>query len=572
MKKKTFLLTMILLLILSSCSDSPANSQPDTPPDPDIESPEDEESGPLTKVPFSKGFNLSGWLNLEEQWFNADAFNEKDFDELKSLGCDVVRVPVNFPLNMGAAPEYKFTSNFLKALDNAIDMAERHDMFIIIDQHSYGSEFPSDKGEAIITEGFRQLAQRYVKRSDKIVFELCNEPNGSFLQNEWPQMQRRLISAIREIDKKHIIIATAFQCNADQLIALPDYDDERLIYTFHFYDPFIFTHQGASWSESPEKYIKNVPFPYDASRMPAMPPQFKGTDREGSYIRYSTEGTENAVQEILQRTQDWATKNGNLLFCGEFGALENAPAQDRINWYKTVCDKLSQLGIAWTAWQYRGDFDIFNGSPIFELNINKDILQAMGLTIPAALEKDCPDIILYGDYRASWLTPENEQKVYFDYKDHPYGDAGSCIRWDIPNANSLITLTAWPVINLKSYVEAGAKLEFAVRTQDPIQKLTVRFQQYKDGAPWQWRNIQTITTSASVSDAVKFSNDGKWQIISIPLKDFYIYGTMGDWKEKPSGNDEGFAWDCINKIEFCADGNDAVAGKIIFFDEIAIRR
>ncbi len=573
MKRLFYLFWVLLFVNLASCKDSPEQpNQPVNPKPGEEEPPIEEPVGPLTKVPFSKGFNLSGWLNLSEEWFNPDAFNNKDFDDLKSLGCDVVRVPINFPYNMGNAPEYKFSGTFLKALDNAIELAESHDMFIILDQHSYGSDFPADTGEAILTAGFKQLAQRYAKRSDKIIFELCNEPNGTFLQNEWPQMQSRLISAIREIDEKHIIIATAYQCNPEQLIALPNYDDERTIYTFHFYDPFIFTHQGASWSESPEKYIKNVPFPYDAARMPSMPSQFKGTDREGSYNRYPTEGTEAALQAILQRTYDWAQKNGKLLFCGEFGALENAPTQDRVRWYKATCDKLSQLGIAWTAWQYRGDFDIFDGSPVFELNIDKDLIKAMGLTVPAGLDNDCPDILLYGNSRASWLTPENIQNANFDYTDRPYGDSGSCIRWDISNANSLITLTAWPVINLKRYAEAGAKLEFAVRTQDPIHKLTIRFQQYKDGAPWQWRNIQTITTSSSVNDAIKFANNGQWQIISIPLKDFYVYGTMGTWKEKPSENEEGFVWDFINKFELCADGNNALAGKIIYFDEIAIRK
>jgi endoglucanase len=70
-----------------------------------------------------------------------------------------------------------------------------------------------------------------------------------------------------------------------ELKNMPVYTDANLIYTFHFYDPFMFTHQGASWTSGLQD-VANVPFPYDAARMPAVPASAKGTWVENSLNNY----------------------------------------------------------------------------------------------------------------------------------------------------------------------------------------------------------------------------------------------------------------------------------------------
>ena len=76
-----------------------------------------EEVVPLKSIPFSKGLNLSDWFNVSEAyWFNPDVYTENDFDQLKSLGIDVVRLPINFPIFMGQAPAYTFDDKFLASI------------------------------------------------------------------------------------------------------------------------------------------------------------------------------------------------------------------------------------------------------------------------------------------------------------------------------------------------------------------------------------------------------------------------------------------------------------------------
>jgi hypothetical protein len=48
----------------------------------------------------------------------------------------------------------------------------------------------------------------------------------------------------------------------DALAALPEYADPNLLYTFHFYDPYLFTHQGKTWGTPDMSGLRGVPFPF----------------------------------------------------------------------------------------------------------------------------------------------------------------------------------------------------------------------------------------------------------------------------------------------------------------------
>lgn len=72
------------------------------------------------------------------------------------------------------------------------------------------------------------------------------------------------------------------------------------ISTFHFYAPFMFTHQGATWTDPSMKSLSGVPFPYDAKSMPACPPNLVGTWVEGTLnVSYATEGTPQRVMHTF---------------------------------------------------------------------------------------------------------------------------------------------------------------------------------------------------------------------------------------------------------------------------------
>lgn len=76
---------------------------------------------------------------------------------------------------------------------------------------------------------------------------------------------------------------------------MPVYEDDKLLYTFHFYDPFVFTHQGATWVSPSMAPLANVPFPYAAQNMPDFPSSLSGSWIHSAFNNYSVDGTVDKV-------------------------------------------------------------------------------------------------------------------------------------------------------------------------------------------------------------------------------------------------------------------------------------
>jgi len=70
------------------------------------------------------------------------------------------------------------------------------------------------------------------------------------------------VKAIREIDSTRWLYIGGNNYNSpDELKNLADIDDDYIVYNFHFYNPFFFTHQKAHWSESAMAYNRTVKYP-----------------------------------------------------------------------------------------------------------------------------------------------------------------------------------------------------------------------------------------------------------------------------------------------------------------------
>jgi endoglucanase len=160
----------------------------------------------------------------------------------------------------------------------------------MIDNHSFDPNVDTspDIGN-ILTKVWSQTASHLKDRSDYILYEILNEPHG-ITTSAWGTIQNQVISAIREKDTRHMIVVGGSGYNSySELANLPHYSDNNLLYTFHFYDPFMFTHQGASWTAPSMEPLSGVPFPYNATSMPACPSSLKGTWIESSLNSYPSD-------------------------------------------------------------------------------------------------------------------------------------------------------------------------------------------------------------------------------------------------------------------------------------------
>jgi endoglucanase len=340
----------------------------------------------MADVPFSRGFNFSKWF--ESRTFKdivLNKFSEQDFIDVKSLGADVIRLPVAFHNFVIDEKKYTLEPELLKYLDTAADWAEKHQIYLIIDNHSFHPVNPTDDNiDKILIPVWEQIARHFKKRGNYLLYEVLNEPHG-IADNRWGEIQQKAIKAIRKIDKKRLIIAGGTNYNSiEKLFQIPFYKDKNLIYTFHFYDPHLFTHQGATWNKPSLDPLSNLPFPCPLNFVPQVHETFKGTWVEESLKHYEHDSKLTKLSETLERAVTFSKERNVPVFCGEFGVfMKQSPKEDRVTWYKFICDEFAKKNIPWIGWDYFGGFGVFKTQfrGDFPADLDKEVITAMGLKI-----------------------------------------------------------------------------------------------------------------------------------------------------------------------------------------------
>lgn len=557
MKNLCKLLPYLIFISLSltniSCNDDPIINEEEAPA----------KTIDIDEIKFTKGVNFSGWFLADSvDGILKTLYKKPDFEQAKSLGVDIIRLPIRFYKMTGDAPEYKIKSDFWEKLDYALNLAEEVGVNIIIDNHSYFgyNTFPKAYGEAQMTKVWEQVAQHCKDRRLNVYYELMNEPDGQYLKENWPEMQGRMIKAIRAIDSKHYIIVSATSTPA--LKDLPDYNDDKLIYTFHMYDPFLFTHQGAA--KTSILNARNIPFPYDSKNMPECPESI--TD-PSLYTNYSKTSTEEYIKNNLNNWLAFAKEKNIKLFCGEFGVLMTYANNDqRCSWYKMVREYLEENNIAWTMWDYHSSFGLFTkgSDERFETDLNFGLVKALGFTAPRSYSEDfIPDIPFYSDdfyWGMHGVSSENKTNINFHDTTYPYKGKNS-IGWTIEKKWSSMAVEIWPVIDLSKHLNAGYHLKFDMRTNVGIDNLHIRFIQYQTNSI-PWRTTYILTKKDNIR------TDNEWFEVTIPLSSFKEIGTMdGNTWHTPAGL---FNWRQINKLEFSTEGNEYANGAKIAIENIVI--
>ncbi len=498
------------------------------------------------QVPFHKGVNLTNWFqsgSAEEIPFGR--FTKTDFQQIKSLGCDVIRLPINLHAMTGGSPDYKIDPLLLRFLDSAVTWAESCHIYLILDNHSFDPAVNTDPNVAnILKKVWQQMAIHFRDRSPYVMYEILNEPHG-IDDNLWNQIQSTVIGIIRQIDTVHTIVVGPANWNSyADLKNLEVYPDKNLIYTFHFYDPMVFTHQGATWTSPSLKSLSGVPFPYDPSRMPACPPGLAGTWVNNDLDRYATLGNMDYITGLLQEAVDFKNKNHVPVFCGEFGVYRlNSNNSDRVAWYEGVRKFLEENNIPWTIWDYKGGFGLFNrnSNELFDNDLNIPLLRALGLNVPPQKPfKVSPDTIGFNLYRDFIEPGINESdwaaggKIDF-YSEELPAQGTFCIDWEGGDQYSNIGFDFVPDKDLSRLVAGNYELEFLTRGSTPDLSYDVRFLDTKTADPGShpWRMGTTIS-SATVPW------NGSWQLVKIPLENMR---ELGAWDNNTWYDPEGkFDW------------------------------
>ena len=380
-----------------------------------------------------------------------------------------------------------------------------------------------------------------------------------------------MINAIRSIDTKHTIVVGGSGYNSyTELKNLPVYSDPKLLYTFHFYDPFVFTHQGATWVNPSMLPLSGVPFPYNSLEMPACPASLKGSWIESSMNSYPANGNVNYVKTLIDNAVSFRNTRGVNVFCGEFGVyIPNSDNSDRCYWYKIVRDYLEKQGIPWTIWDYKGGFGLFEkgSDEFFEHDLNIRLLDSLGLNIPVqtpfSMRPDSTGFLIYTDYIAHGIESSGYSAgpVNFYSGELPAND-NYCLSWSGFSQYNSVGFNFTPDKDLTRLVSQNFALDFMVRGSEPGIKFEIRFVDTKTSVPGDhpWRMGTTI-------DASDAQWDRKWHHVHIPLPAFT---ERGAWDVDTWYNPEGkFDWAKVDRLEISTEYTDII-GKKLWFDNIHI--
>ncbi len=337
-------------------------------------------SGNLNNPVFDikRGINISHWLsqNTDLNIDRENYFKENDVKFLAQNGFDHLRIPIDEE-NLWNNDETKQDKAF-QLLHNAVTWCRKYNLKIIIDLHSVRSHsfnkahnllWESKEEQAHFMELWRQLSSEFKKYPNNLVaYELLNEP-VSEKASSWNELALETIKEIRKNEPNRIIVLGSNRWQSPDTfheLSVPQ-NDKKIILSFHFYVPMILTHYRASWMEI-SKYTGSVNYPglaVDTSELSNY-----GKDVINEVNKINGVFNRDTLLKLIQEPIRVANEYGLQLYCGEFGCLPTVYRSTRLKWYKDARRIFETNGIAWSNWDYKGGFAIFNkqtGNPDYNL-------------------------------------------------------------------------------------------------------------------------------------------------------------------------------------------------------------
>ena len=332
------------------------------------------------------GINASEWFAQSSDYSIQRLTTYTTLDDIElmhGLGFDHIRLSID-PAIFTCRGSWNGCEK-IKALDAVVAKALVESLAVIIDVHpdeQFKRELAADNSSA---EKFGLLwgsiASHFASSDPNLIFfEVLNEPEMRD-PYRWTGVQERVIEEIRrKAPNNTIIISGARYSDIGDLVLLPQLKDDNVIFNFHYYEPHLFTHQGASWGVPFWIDLRNVPYPVTPESV-----QKAVSEQSDSLARWElTElgyghWDETRIAGEMRFAADWAKAHRAPLTCNEFGVYKSfSSPDDRARWIHDVRTALEENNIGWTMWDYRGGFGVVskqNATTVPDPNI----LHALGL-------------------------------------------------------------------------------------------------------------------------------------------------------------------------------------------------
>ena len=335
---------------------------------------------------FLAGVNLSHWfaqappesredLSWDETWIN-----DTDLRLIAAAGFDHVRLP--FDLNaMRSGPDSSL-ERAVARVDRAVRRALSVGLGVVLDSHPQDPvkhalrDFDDAVGK--YCRELRRLAQSLNDAPPELlVWEPLNEPSF-WDRDRWQVVQSRLIAELDDGASRTILACGDGYSSINDLVATPVSHRERLLHTFHLYDPMVISHQGAPWSPEWLRDLRGLSYPVEEPNALQLARYLTGEARERVEEYARTGWNDVAYARYVDTAVRWA--GGAPLMCSEFGIHpRHASREMRARWIADVTKAFRNAGIGWSIWDYAGDFAIATG-PIGQRSLDPMLVGAMRVT------------------------------------------------------------------------------------------------------------------------------------------------------------------------------------------------
>ncbi len=290
--------------------------------------------------PFGRGVNLGNALEAPREGTWGVRLEAGYFDLIQKAGFDSVRIPVRWSAHAEEAAPYHIDPEFLARVDWAVGQAMDHRLRAVVNMHHYEEimKEPDAHCERFLAL-WSQIAEHYRDYPAALSFELLNEPHGKLTSEKWNRLLAETIAVVRRTNPtRNIVVGPAGWNSVEKLdqLKLPE-GDRHLIATVHYYSPFRFTHQGASWVGGQSQ-------------------AWLGTKWTG------TRAEKQVVERDLNTAMRWAVEHRRPMFLGEFGAYSKADMESRARWTRFVGQQALRRRMGFAYWEFCSGFGVYDSS------------------------------------------------------------------------------------------------------------------------------------------------------------------------------------------------------------------
>jgi endoglucanase len=298
-------------------------------------------STPIPSAGLKRGINFGNMLEAPDEGEWGLRVEEEYFDRVKEAGFDFVRLPVRWFSHTtyvgydDGGTSYKIDPEFFARVDEVVGWALERDLAIIIDFHHFEEMMIEPHLERFLYI-WDQIAEHYKDYPPQVMFELLNEPNENLTAPLWNLYAHSALKVVRESNPTRNVIIGPVTWNSYFWVTTLDVpNDPHVIVTFHYYEPFEFTHQGAEWVGEQSQFWLGEIWPNNEER-------------------------KREIVRDFEFVADWAQRHNVRILLGEFGAYSKADMESRVRWTEFVRSEAERHEFAWAYWEFASGFGAYD--------------------------------------------------------------------------------------------------------------------------------------------------------------------------------------------------------------------